>query len=85
MSKYFGIATIGEFNYRKSSNTPEGVGGGGLLNFEPSGRDLIRGGGGGLLERRAHLRFFDRQRQNCTISMEFEMLRSFNNNYELLR
>ena len=56
-------------NYRKSSNKPPG----GLLNFGPSG-------GGG-----AYLKFFDRQRQNYTMSMEFEMLRSYNNHYELLR
>ena len=37
-------------------------------------------GGGG-----AYLKFFDRQRQNYTMSMEFEMLRSCNNHYELLR
>ena len=36
--------------------------------------------GVGLLERGAYLKFFDRQRQNDTISMEFEMLRSFNSN-----
>ena len=43
--------------------------------------------GGGLLERggRGYLKFFDRQRQNYTMPMEFEMLCSFNNNYELLR
>ena len=58
-------------SYRKSSNkTP-----GGLLNFGP-----LEGAGGG-----AYLQFFDRQRQNYTMSMEFEMLRSFNNNNELLR
>ena len=45
---------------------------GGLLN-------LGRGRGG------AYLQFLDRQRQNYTMSMEFEMLRSFNNNNELLR
>ena len=33
------------------------------------------GGSGGFLK------FFDRQRQSYTISMEFEMLRCFNNNY----
>ena len=43
------------------------------------------GEGGSLLERGACLQFFDRQRQNYTMSMEFEMSRSFNNNYELLR
>ena len=41
-------------------------------------------GGGGLLERGANLKFIRRQRQNYTMSMEFE-LRSVNNysNYEL--
>ena len=39
---------------------------------------------GRLSERVAYLNFFDRQRQNYTMSIEFEMLRSFNNNYELL-
>ena len=39
----------------------------------------------GLLKKGAYLKFSDRQRQNCAMSMEFEMLRSFNNNYELLR
>ena len=34
----------------------------------------------GLFRRGAYLKFFDRQRQNYTMSMEFEMLRSFNNN-----
>ena len=53
--------------------------GGGLLNFGLSGGGLIREGWG------AYLKFFDRQRQNYTMSMEFEMLRSFNKNYELLR
>ena len=58
-------------SYRKSSNkTP-----GGLLN-------LGRGRGGGGV---AYLQFLDRQRQNYTMSMEFEMLCSFNNNNELLR
>ena len=51
---------------------------GGLLNFGLSGGGLIREGG-------AYLKFFDRQRQNYTMSMEFEMLCSFNKNYELLR
>ena len=32
----------------------------------------------------AYLKFFDRQRQNHTMSMESKMLCSFNNNYELL-
>ena len=41
------------------------------------------GGGGGLLERGGYWKFFDRQRQNYTMSMEFEMLCGFNNNYEL--
>ena len=41
----------------------------GLLNFGPSG---------GGEEGGAYFKFFDRQRQN--VSMEFEMLRSFNNN-----
>ena len=49
-------------DYRKSSNKPPG----GLLNFEHS--DLERGGG--------YLQFFDRQRQNYTMSMDFEMLRA---------
>ena len=48
----------------------------------------MEGGGlireGGLLERGAYSKLFDRQRQNHAMSMEFEMLRSFNNNYELL-
>ena len=52
---------------------------GGLLYFGPPE------GGRGLLERGAYLKFFDRQRQNYTMSMEFEILRSFDNNYELLR
>ena len=34
----------------------------------------------GLFRRGAYLKFYDRQRQNYTMSMEFEMLRSFNNN-----
>ena len=38
---------------------------------------LIRDGA--LLNRGAYLKFFDSQRQNCNMSMEFEMLRSFNN------
>ena len=42
-------------------------------------REGGRGGGG------TYLKFFDRQRHNYTMSMEFEMLRSFNNNYKLLR
>ena len=42
------------------------------------------GGRGSLLERRAYFKFFERERQNYTMSMEFEMLRSFENNYELL-
>ena len=48
-------------------------GGGGGLNFGPSGE------GGGLLERAAYLKFFDRQRQNYTMSMEFEMSCSLTN------
>ena len=59
-----------QYIYRKSSNKPPG----GLLNFGPSR-------GGGLLEKGAYLKFFDRQRQNYTISMDFEMLHSFHNNY----
>ena len=42
------------------------------------GGGLIRGGG-------AYLKFFDRQRQNYTMCVEFEILRSFDNNHELLR
>ena len=38
-----------------------------------------------VLENGVNLKFFDRQRQNYTMSKEFEMLRSFNNKYELLR
>ena len=49
----------------------------GLIKFRAL---LKRGGGGGLFDRGAYLKFFDRQRQNYIISMEFEMLRSFNNN-----
>ena len=56
---------------------------GGLLNFSPSGGGIIKEGD--LLGTGAYLKFFDRQRQNYTVSMEFEMLRNFNNNYELLR
>ena len=41
---------------------------------------IREGGRGGT-----YLKFFDRQRHNYTMSMEFEMLHSFNNNYELLR
>ena len=64
-----GILTLA---YRKSSNKPPfGPPGG-------EGRGLNREGGG------ACLKFFDRQRQKYTTSMEFEMLRSFDNNYELL-
>ena len=35
------------------------------------------------MEKRAHLKFFDLD--SYTLSMEFEMLRSFNDNYDLLR
>ena len=59
-------------DYRKSYNKPPG----GLLNFRPP--EGMEGGG-------AYLKFFDRQRQNYTMSMEFEILRSFDNIYELLR
>ena len=41
-------------------------------------------GGGGLIREGTCLKFFDRQRQNYTMSLEFEMLGSFNNNHELL-
>ena len=41
-------------------------------------------GGWSLLERGAYFKFFERQWQNFTISMELEMLCSFNTNYELL-
>ena len=65
--------------YHKSSNKPPG----GLLNsVHLEGGGLIREGG--LLERGAYLKFFDRKRQNYTMSIEFEMLCSFDNNYELL-
>ena len=62
--------------YSKSSNKPPE----GLLNFGPYGGgsyyrgELIKEGEG------AYLKFFDRQRQNYTISMKFGMLRSFNSN-----
>ena len=59
---------------RKHSNKP--LGAYKILGLL-EGWGLIREGG-------AYLKFFDRQRQNCTISMEFEMLHSFNNNYQLL-
>ena len=59
-----------------NSSGPSGEGGGG-------GGGLI--GEEGLLEREAYLKFIDRQRQNLTMFMEFELLCSFNNNYELLR
>ena len=55
---------------------------GGLFNFGHSRPGV---GGGGFLERGAYLKFFDIQRQNYTMSMEFEMLHNFNNSYELLR
>ena len=60
--------------YHKSSNKPPGT-------YQISGPQE---GGGGLEEGRAYLKLFGRQRQNCTMSMESEMLCSFNNNYELL-
>ena len=41
-------------------------------------------GGPYKLERGAYLKFFDRERQNYTMSVEFEMLCRFNN-YELSR
>ena len=65
-----------EYVYCKSSNKPPG---GGLIYFRPPE------GRGGLIREGAYLKFFDRQRQNYTMSMEFEILRSFDNNYELLR
>ena len=37
-----------------------------------------------MIREGACLKFFDRQRQNYTMSLEFEMLGSFNNNHELL-
>ena len=40
--------------------------------------------GEGLIREEGHLKFFDRQRQNYTMSMESEMLHSFNNNCEIL-
>ena len=59
--------------YCKRSNNPPGD----LLNFGPSGGEggLIRDEG--LYREGAYLKFFDRQRQNYTMSMEFEMLHSF--------
>ena len=41
--------------------------------------------GGAYREGETKLKFFNRQRQNYTMSMESEMLHSFNNNIELLR
>ena len=41
-------------------------------------RDYYRAGGWIIFKK-----FFDRKRQNYTMSMEFEMLRSFSTNYEL--
>ena len=52
----------------------------GLLNIVRSG-----GGGGPIREGGTYLEFFDRQRQTYAMSLEFEMLHSFNNNDELLR
>ena len=42
------------------------------MKFRPSG-----GGKGLIRDRGAYLIFFDRQRQNYTMSMEFEILHSF--------
>ena len=55
-------------NYRKRPNKPGEGRGGGLWNFGPSGEggglwNFGPSGGGG-----AYLKFFDRQRQNHTMS-----------------
>ena len=53
--------------------------------IRPGGWGPLEGGGTFKLERGGYLKFFDRERQNYTMSVEFEMLCRFNNNYELSR